>query len=163
MDLSKLSPIELMRLQADAVDELIEREVVRSRNQPIADFAELLFCKALELDQAGKVEKDADAVGSDGTRYQIKSRRPTPANPSRQLGFIRRLPEGNFDVLAAVLFAPDFTVLRAALIPHSVVQELASYVKSVNAWRMHLRDDVWSIPNVQDVTHALQAAASSFQ
>jgi hypothetical protein len=78
---------------------------------------------------------DADALDANGMRYQIKCRKlETPAG-SRQLGFIRRLPDRPFDHLAAVLFDGKFRVLRGALIPYEVVELRATYVDSVEAWR----------------------------
>ena len=51
-----------------------------------------------------------DAVGK---RYQIKARKLTTHNTSRQLGAIRELEKGHFDYLAAVLFSERFEVRRA--------------------------------------------------
>jgi hypothetical protein len=59
----------------------------------------------------------------------------------------------------AVLFNTDFTVQRAALVPVSTVRQHAARVDYVNAWRLILRDSVWSLPGVQDVTARLRAAA----
>jgi hypothetical protein len=90
----------------------------------------------------GNSSADADALDADGMRYQIKCRRlETPAG-SRQLGFIRRLPDKPFDQLAAVLLDGKFRVLRGALIPYEVVEPRATYVDSVKAWRFMLRDSV---------------------
>ena len=90
----------------------------------------------------GNSSADADALDADGMRYQIKCRRlETPAG-SRQLGFIRRLPDKPFDQLAAVVLDGKFRVLRGALIPYEVVEPRATYVDSVKAWRFMLRDSV---------------------
>ena len=92
-------------------------------------------------------------------RYQIKCRKlETPAG-SRQPGFIRRLPDRPFDQLAAVLLDGKFRVLRGALIPYEIVEPRATYVDSVKAWRFILRDSVWDIEGVVDVTDKLKAAA----
>jgi hypothetical protein len=52
-----------------------------------------------------------------------------PHNNSRQLGALRDLPAQGFDVLAAVLFQADCRILRAALIPHARVVDLAKRVE----------------------------------
>jgi hypothetical protein len=46
---------------------------------------------------------------------------------------------------------------RAALIPHSVALERASFVEYTNSHKFMLRDDVWSASGVRDVTAELHA------
>jgi hypothetical protein len=159
-DIMELSALELLNLHADVLEELRTREIIRSSNNPVGDYTEHLCCQAFGWQQADNSEKDADAVGGDGMRYQIKGRRMTRHNGSRQLGALRRLPERNFDYLAGVLFNEDFTILRAALIPHASVLENAKYVEATNSWRFLLRDEVWNWPGVEDVSTKLQAAAN---
>lgn len=157
---SSASDLDLLRQHADALKELRRRGTIRTSNNPIGDYAETLFCRAFGWGQAPNSEKDADAIGPDGIRYQIKARRLTQHNGSRQLGALRRLPEKNFDVLAAVLFTEDFSVMRAALIPHSLAEERASYVQATNSWRFLLTDDIWSCEGVVDVTEQISESAN---
>jgi len=161
MEIEGLSELELLNLHADALEELRRRGTIRSSNNPVGDYAETLFCRAFGWEQAPNSEKDADAIGGDGVRSQIKGRRLTRHNGSRQLGALRRLPEKNFDVLAGVLFKEDFSVLRAALVPHAVVAERASYVEATNSWRLLLKDDIWNCSGVVDVTTEIAAAAGN--
>jgi hypothetical protein len=107
--------------------------------------------------------RDADATDLSGVRYQIKGRRLTIHNKSRQLGALRDLPAQRFDVLAAVLFQHDYRVLRAALIPHGRVVELAKRVERTNSWRFILRDTVWQVSDVLDVTEALHRAEMAWK
>ena len=72
------------------------------------------------------------------------------------------LVDQGFDVLAVVLFQQDYQVLKAALIPHARVVELAKRVERTNSWRVLLRDNVWSVPDVCDVTEDLQKAESAW-
>ena len=160
MDLSTLSPINLLRLNADTLLELQRQGVLRTSNAPLGDYAEWLFCRAVGWNVADNSAKDFDAIDERGTRYQIKARRLVKPSTSRQLGAIRRLNEGNFDVLAAVLFDADFTVMRAALVPHSVVLEDAKWVEATNSWRFMLRDSVWDWEGVRDVTGELRKVQS---
>lgn len=62
------------------------------------------------------------------------------------------------DLLAAVLLDGKFRVLRAAIIPYEVVSPRAAYVDSVKGWKFILRDSVWDIDGVADVTATLKAA-----
>jgi hypothetical protein len=80
------------------------------------------------------------------------------AKPSPQLGFVRRLPGRPFDKLAAILLDRSFRVVRGAIIPFEAVQAGASWVDSVRAWRFILRDPVWQLPSVLDVTPDLLLA-----
>jgi len=118
----------------------------------------LLFATAFGWTLNGNSSADADALDSEGLRYQIKCRRLVTPQGSRQLGFIRRLPERPFDRLAAVLLDGKFRVLRAAIIPYEVVSPRAAYVDSVKGWKFILRDSVWDIDGVADVTATLKAA-----
>jgi hypothetical protein len=157
MNLSDLTPSQLLALHARLGDELRDRGVTRSSNNPTGDLAEYLFCKAFGWAQAGNSHANVDAVDSDGKRYQIKGRRLTRHNKSRQLSAIRDLHGGHFDFLAGVLFNEDCTILRAALIPHSVAMDRAKFVEHTNSHKFMLRDDIWSADGVTDVTKELQA------
>ena len=157
MDLSELTPPQLLALHAKLGDELRARGMTRSANNPTGDLAEYLFCKAFGWKQAGNSHANVDAVGSDGIRYQIKGRRITRYNNSRQLSAIRDLGGGHFDFLAGVLLNEDYTVMRAALIPHAVAIDRATFVKHTNSHRFLLQDDIWNAPGVRDVTAELRA------
>ena len=156
--LKHLSPSELLKLHARVSEELRGRGVVRSSNNPTGDLAEYLFCRAFGRKQAGNSHPDADATGPDDkTLYQIKGRRWTPHNKSRQLGVLRGLPDGAVHFLAAVLFAADYTVDRAAIVPQATVHANSAFVGHTNSWKFMLRDAVWTWPDVQDVTEKLRA------
>lgn len=156
-DLKQLTPTALLKLHAQVSEELRERGVVRSSNNPTGDLAEYLFCRAFGWKQAGNSHPNADATGPDGTTlYQIKGRRWTLHNKSRQLGALRGLPDGGFHFLAAVLFAPDYSVDRAAIVPHATVHTNSVFVSHTNSWKFMLRDVVWTWPDVQDVTAQLR-------
>jgi len=158
MDLSTLSPIDLLRLNAHTLVELRDRGFIRTLNAPLGDYAEYLFCKAFVWKIADNSAKDYDATDPQGKRYQIKARRLVKSNTSRQLGALRRLTENNFEVLGAVLFRADFTVLKAALIPHSVVLAGAKKIDATKSWRFMLHDAVWNLDGVQDVAEELRNA-----
>ena len=156
MDLTTLTPPELLLLHSKVADQLRERGITRSSNNPTGDLAEYLFCKAFGWTQADNSHANVDAIGLDGTRYQIKGRRITRFNKSRQLSAIRDMGGSHFDYLAGVLFNEDYTVLRAGLIPHALALERATYVQHTNSHRFLLRDDIWNAPNVRDVTSELR-------
>jgi hypothetical protein len=64
---------------------------------------------------------------------------------------------GHFDFIAGILFNEDYTVVRAALIPHGVALSRANFVERANIHRFLSQDDIWNAPGVEDVTAALRA------
>ena len=155
-DLPQLTPARLLQLCAGIGTELRRRNIVRTENIT-GDVAEYLFCRALSL--TPMPTRHIDAVDRDGKRYQIKGRRVTARNPSRELGAIRDMSGQHFDYLAGLLFNEDFTIRRAALIPHAVVMDRGTHVKRSNSHKFLLLDDIWDAPDVRDVTDELTTAA----
>lgn len=161
METKDRSTLELLRAYGAILDELRRRDVVRSTNSPISDYAELLFCRAFGWTRQGNSAFGYDAIDADGRRYQIKARRLTESAGSRQLSAIRNLSDDPFDELAAVLFAGDFSIHRAALIPIAMVKTRARPSSHTNSHVFHLRDEVWALPDVVDVTDKLRAASGA--
>jgi hypothetical protein len=93
IDLTHAPVSALLELHADLLAELRRRSIVRSSNSPTGDYGELLFSRAFGWTLNSNSSADADAIDSEGTRYQIKCRRLEVPGGSRQLGFIRRLPD----------------------------------------------------------------------
>ena len=155
-DLTQSTSAELLKLYAAIGRELRRRGIVRSENIT-GDVAEYLFCLALNLTPTPKAH--IDAVDGGGNRYQIKGRRLTPRNQSREMGAIREMAGQHFDFLAGLLFDETYGIKRAAIIPHAVVMERARFVTRSNSHKFLLRDDVWDAPGVCDVTDKLTAAA----
>ncbi len=162
-DLVGSPPEDLLALYAKIIDELIDQKVVRSSNNPVADYSEYLTARAFGLTLVANATIGFDAISADDVRYQVKARRLTARNGSRQLGFIRGLDkeEDPFDLLVGILFDSDFTVLRAALIPIEVIRANAARVDYVNGWRFILRESVWVLPGVEDATDAIRAAVAA--
>src|SRR5450631_1586478 len=97
--------------------QLRKRDLIRTANTPVGDYAERICCERLGLERMGFSEKSVDALGPDGTRYQIKARRLTPENPSRQLGAIRDIESQPFDFLLAVFFNEDLDLKAIWKVP----------------------------------------------
>lgn len=161
IDLKDAPVSALLELHGNLLAELRRRNVVRSSNNPTGDYGELLFSRAFGWTLNGNSSPDADATDANGMRYQIKCRKLETSTGSRQLGFIRRLPDKPFDQLAAALLDGKFRVLRGAIIPYEVVEPRATYVDSVKAWRFMLRDSVWDLEGVLDVTEKLRSVEAT--
>lgn len=154
--LKKGSLLELLDLYSRLLDELWERQVVRTVNNPVADYAEYLICKALSLEPAGKSEKGYDACDKDRRKYEVKARRHSKRSKPKRFSAIRDLKAKHFDYLIAVLFLENFHVERAVILTHEAVVEKAFYQKHVNGWILPINDNLWSGKGVADITQMLK-------
>ena len=138
--LKNLSDDELGPAWAAVMREMHTRKLIRSWNNPVADYAERIVALRLNLTLADKSARGFDATDSDEqVRYQIKSRRLTRENPSRQLGVIRKLEDNEFDFLIAAIFDEELKLSEMWSIPHEVVKEFAKYVPTLNGHRITVR------------------------
>ena len=88
-NLNNMNEQSLLNLYSDLMEELRDRKLIRSSNNPVADYAEKVAVEQLKLIRAGKEERGYDALDkNNNTKYQIKGRRITRHNKSRQLGFL---------------------------------------------------------------------------
>lgn len=157
MDLSKLSEKDLLRLQSSVIHELLHRGVVRTQNNPLGDYTEWLVSKALDLKLQSNSKAGYDGIDSDGVRYQIKGRRVTQKNNSRQLSAIRKYEEKDFDVLVAVIYDQHFNVIEALYFPHEVVADYATYRSHVNAHILTLKGAILHDPRVTSLMSKLNS------
>jgi len=157
IDLASPSNRELLKLYTELMTELRSRGIVRTSNGPGADVAEGLVAKALSLTLNAASTAGYDGIDPNGRKIEVKCRRLTRHNDSRQLSAIRNLESAHFDLLAGVLFNEDFSVMKAALIPFQVVKDQSVFVKHTNGWKFVLRDSIWALPGVEDITDQLKA------
>lgn len=149
-DFSRLSDEDLLGLWGRIMAELRVRGIVRSSNSPIADFAETLAAKLLNLTVVANSTASYDAIGTDGQRYQIKARRVTKANQSRQLSAIRNLNKGGFDSLIVVVFDESgFKPTEVWQLPIDLVREHAKYRAHVNAHILQARGAILADPRAK--------------
>jgi hypothetical protein len=139
--LAEMSDDEVAKTWARSMRELRRRDLIRTANTPVGDYAERICCERFDLSRKGFSEKSVDALGQDGTRYQIKARRLTPENPSRQLGAIRDVNADPFDILLAVFFNEDLDLQEIWSIPCEVVGE-AEFIARTNSTRFVLSPKV---------------------
>jgi len=133
IDLPELDNKKLLQLYGTLMEELRKRKLVRSSNNPVSDYAEKIVCEELNLSLTGKSSKGYDAIDENtGIRYQIKARRLTSYNRSRQLGVIRNLDQRLFDFLIAVIFNESFEPVEIWKIPRKIIPKYARYSKHQN-------------------------------
>ena len=158
VDLGGLGTSELLGLYGRVMVELQRRAVIRSGNNPLADYAEGLAAKALGLTLASKSTTGYDATDANSKRYEVKARRLSPTNKSCQTSALRGLEKQHFDYLIGVIFDPEFVVVRACRVPWTVVNDTAIFRKHVRGHVLHLNQVFWTQAGVEDVTDALKAA-----
>lgn len=151
----------LLRAYGEILEELRARSIVRTGNSPVGDYGEHLFAHAFGWKLQPNNVASYDALGSDNLRYQIKARRLTSHNGSRQLSAIRKLDDRAFDFLAAVLFDARLAVEKAVIIPFDVVKSHATWTEHTNSWRVLLDARLCARPEVADVTSVVRAAQDS--
>lgn len=122
----------LLNLYSELMEELRDRELIRTSNNPVADYAEKIAVEYMGLTRVGKEVRGYDAVDKNKRKYQIKGRRTTRHNGSRQLGVIRNLNEKLFDYLVAVIFNEDFSVNEIWKVPYRFVKENSRFSKHQN-------------------------------
>jgi hypothetical protein len=156
-DLDGLDVSELLRLYATLMNRLRTLGVIRSTNNPVADYTEHLVTTKLGLTQVTNSVAGYDALDVNGRRYQIKGRRLTPQNSSTELSAIRNFAAKPFDLLVAVVYRPDFAVDYAGIVPYEVVGERSKYVKHTNSNRFLMKRAILDDPRVEDITARLTA------
>lgn len=142
---------QVARVWARSMREMRDRGLIRSWNNPVADYAERLVAVRLNLELAPPVAQGYDALDSSGRRYQIKSRRLTTQNKSRQLGAIRKLEQQEFDDLIAVVFNEDLVAEEMWRIPHAVVVDFAKWVPTLNGHRIWVKAPLTEDPRVERI------------
>ncbi len=155
--LTRLTNRQVLELYADVLRELRTRGAVRSTNNPVADLAERLCAKTFGLTLVSKSTAGFDAIGPDGTRYQIKARRVTPENSSTQLSAIRELGKASFKYLLAVVFDERFRVRRAVRVHRNAVRTHARFSDHVNGHLLVIDGPVLKDKRTVDVTRQLRA------
>ena len=154
--LNGYAPKELLCLFGSILDELQSRGIVRTSNNPVSDYTEWLVSTRLRMKLAGNSEKGFDATDDKGVRYEIKARRVTPENPSRQLSAIRNLDRKHFDFLVAVVYDKKFEIILALKIPHAVVAAKSTWQKATNSNLLHAKDNLKDEPGVEDISNLLR-------
>jgi len=158
--LASLSNLELLSLHADILTELHSRGVIRTKNNPVGDYAEWLVSKALGMRLLSNSSAGADAIDVDGMKVQIKARRVTPDSPSRQLSALRNYEAVEFDYLIAVIFDQTYNVLDGYKIPHEVILDYARHNVHVNAHIINLKGAILTDPRVISIKENLMVSNS---
>jgi hypothetical protein len=153
---SELSNRELLATFSKIMEELKRRGVIRTFNNPVADYCESLTAFALSLQLEGNSHKGYDAVDSAGMKYQIKGRLIHDPHSLNQLSIIRNLQAREFDFLIAVLLDPNFSVMEAYKIPHTLVAKYSSYNEYQHGNILRLKGQIVEDPGIEKIGNRLR-------
>jgi hypothetical protein len=154
--LNEFKVLELLGLYSGIIEELCQRKILRTINNPAADYAEFLVCKALSLTPAKKSTKGYDAIDDLGNKYEIKARRLTHRSNPARFSAIRSIEEDHFTHLVAVLFTEDFQVSKAMIFLKDFVREKSFHQRHVNAWILPINENLWRSKDGEDITSKLK-------
>ena len=157
-ELWRLSSRELLALYSRIITELIDRRVVRSRNAPAGDYAELLVAEHYRGELAPPSEKSFDVVVAGGRRLQVKAR--VVVDGDRRSHSYSPFRSFEFDACVFLVFdSVDYRVREAREIPVEVVEAMASDVTWVRGKRVNVRQVLACTGDGIDLTEELRTAA----
>ncbi len=156
IDIKTLSAYQMMQLQTQLQDELAARKIILNPSQPVGDYAIHLACAAFDLKREPPSTSGYDASNSEGLRYQIKFRRLSSPQDTRQLNAIKGIEQRKFDFLIGVLFNADMSVFRAAMMSFTVAATKVDKEKI-----LLLSNKVFDAEGVFDVTDKLKNAQNA--
>ncbi len=162
VDLKNLSISQLLITFGDILEELKERGIIKTRNNPVADYSEWLVSKCLGFSLQNNSNAGFDAIDSKGMKYQIKGRRLSATNNSRQLGVIRNLKEKKFDFLIGIIFDANFNILEAYKLPHALIAHYARFSSHQNGHILQLKGDILTANGVDKIDGELRKTISNF-
>ena len=156
-ELRALSAKDLLRLYARILDQLLQRRIVRSRNAPLGDLAELLVARAFDGEMAPASAKSIDVVAGDGRQLQVKAR--LLVQGSAKSAFFSPIRSWEFAACVFLIFdAHTYDVVSAVEVPAAAVREASRWVPLLNGSRISARADLLSLPGAEDRSAMVQQA-----
>lgn len=147
---AKKTNAEMVALYGEVMSELYERGIVRSGNNPVADMAERVIADYYGVEPEPPNQKSYDVVTRDGTKVQVKGLRRIKAS-RKGLSPLHTL---DFDILAAVIFERDMSLVEALFIPLDVVRDYMGWSKTWKANRISITNKLMGDPRVKHVPAA---------
>lgn len=144
-----------MNLYASLLTELNEREIVRTFNSPVGDYAEWLVSDKLAMKLEINSNPGYDAVDISGNKCQIKCRWERDGKKKRQLGVIRNFEANDFDYLIAIIFDSDFEVKCAYKIFRQAIIDFGKWSKHQNGYLLHIKGEILESEYVIDIKDQL--------
>ncbi|GAA1871954.1 hypothetical protein [Myceligenerans crystallogenes] len=153
--LDELKSQELLALYGGILDELVRREVIRSRNAPAGDLAERLVQDAYDGELAPPSEKSWDVRTPEGLLLQVKCRVVGDSSRPGQYSFFR---SWDFDTCVFVTFTREYQLVKATEVPAASIQAIASFSDHVKGSRVTISKISALPPGSIDVTDRIAEA-----
>lgn len=147
-NLGPLNDEELIALWGEVMAAMLERGIVHSGNNPIADIAERLVADHYGVDPEPPNQKGFDVKTPDGERVQVKALRRTKSG-STGLSAIRST---EFEILAAVIFGADMKLEGIAVIPIAAVKDHMGWSNTWGANSLSITKKLMADPRVDHLS-----------
>lgn len=158
--LSSMTEKELIIFSYKIMSELKSREVIRTRNNPIADYCEWFVSRKFNWTLQTNSNAGFDVLDRAGQRVQIKCRTISVGSGvrvgPRQLGVIRNLEMNTFDYLIAILFDEKVEVVSAYKISKPLIRKYSKFNKHQNGHILSLKGDLLKDHRLEDITRKLK-------
>ena len=153
--LESMTEKELMIFNSEIMNVLKSREIIRTKNNPIADYCEWLVSRSFNWELQRSSNAGYDVIDSNGLRVQIKCRTLENGKGSRQLGVIRKLDDDTFDYLIAILFDEKIEVVNAYQISKELIKEYSRFSGHQNGHILTLKGDILNDKRLANITKDL--------
>jgi len=158
--MSELPVTGLLARYAAIMTELYDRGVVRTRNAPAGDLAELLVARALDGTLAPNPARGWHVALPDSRFLLVKCRVIHPG--SRSGATYSAIRSWGFDACVFVrLDASSYGVHSAVEVPVGVVREISHQQDWAESGRVRVAEDLLSLPGAVDRTEALRSALAA--
>ena len=127
--------LSLLRQYAEARQRLAQHPWIRNNNAPLGDVAEHLVAEALGGSVADNNAKGYDVELPDGQLIQVKGI-TYRGKDNLVTSAIRSL---DFDSVAIVICAPDFSIVEGLLVPKDRVVEVSRFHKTLNGYQIKVK------------------------
>lgn len=155
-DFNDMSEKELMMYNSEIMNELKKRGIVRTKNNPIADYCEWFVASKLHWKLQNSSNGGFDAIDSNELRVQIKCRTLENGKGTRQLGVIRNLNKNPFDYLIAILFDEKIDVVKGYKISKELITRYSRFSEHQNGHILTLKGEILSDNELVDITDNIQ-------
>ena len=140
----------LLRQYAEIRQRLAQHPWIRNNNAPLGDVAEHLVAEALGGTVAYNNAKGYDVELSDGQLLQVKGI-TYRGKDNLVTSAIRSM---DFDSVAIVICAPDFSIVEGLLVPKDRLVEVSRFHKTLNGYQIKVRQ---ARPVALDITDELRS------
>lgn len=137
---TQLTSRDLLAMYARILDELLRRNLIRTRNAPAGDYAEALVARALDGTLKPNSTKSWDVTTAAGQRVQVKCRVLGPA--TRKSAHYSVFRSWDFDIAVFVTFDQGtYEVLSATSLPAESVKGKARFSAHVAGAFLTIRNE----------------------